>query len=867
MKLFLFILILFLFFCVFHKYIRDEFNRWSHRNIFESLCNIPIKCPDGWPTTQDGSACIVPFYKLPSKYLPDKIKKILWLDANTICKTPVGDYYMWVDQSSIKTGTELPTCSNTSNYGTIFYTMGTPTIGQYPNKQNMNIVTFSNTSSNANHQFAYTDNVPPDYKLPKEINKYSKLVDSSGKIKKDEITGLDIEKENTIYHKPPNNFVIGNSSFGMFILCKINSPGHIFSKCKNGSTTQYPNSIGDIEVYATGNNPYTIHFNIQDGTNTDNQSPGIKQGDWCLLELIYDQNTGQCSFYCNSKLAKKNTIRPNTILNNNYNMVIAASNDSNGNAYEREITFTKTTLMTDSDGNELKPGSIVKINKIINATVIPDSDTLPYKIVTKNNKTCMLFTNITNNTLKIKLKLKLEYTKYTPFANENIKEITYNETTAINADVMIIGGGGSGGDVTGGWEGGGGGGAGQLIQKNILLPINSEIPITIGSGGKNGSDGNPSSLIEITAGGGGRGGIGSGGTESKGNVGVGNYSSGVGNYTSGRGNYSSGRGRGSSINNNYKSNNESQNNNVKGSGGGGNGWARMHEGGSGGGTGEKTYNKGGDGEWTFGGGGGGGLVTKGEPGNDKFGGLGGKGMTIPEIFNDVIDPGTVLCSGGCGGGNRYTNNMTLNNNSTYGAGGQQNGDGNAGIFGGGGGGAGGTNNGKSSKGGDGGGGLVIIRIPSNVEFLATLTQELTLDNDPNQIITVSRTYSNNSPTDYFNGSIAEILAYTYDSIDGEKIRKDVETYFLAKWDLYYLFTTEEIDNINAEKKIGKKPFISPNQSGSLNDTNGQIIPASENLGSYYTINFQHDMFKNDGALTSWLNKNSISWDAVTTQNC
>lgn len=838
MRLFLILLILFIFFCVFYKTIQETTNK-LFKNINENLENqggVPGPCPDGW--LYDGSnpsnGCIVPSYTLATYDMPN-VTKILWLDPTNVCINPiqssdsnVKEYLVWLDTSSISSQKSDVCAKINCKDCTLFYAMGPPHLTEYINNKSMKILTFSNSN------FAYTDNVVPDYTLKKTIDTYKHLENQIN------TSETEISSANKIEHTSPK-FKIGTNSFGMFILCQIYSTGYIFSKCKAGSTTSNSGSIGDIEVYVTpdNNGNYAVHFNIQDGNSADNIVSGIKSGDWCLLELIYDRNTKQCSFYCNANLVSSFTISPNKILDNDYNMIIAASNDKNGKTFERELTYTETRIATDINGKPIEKGSIIETNVPIigNITVndpkkssqfVDVNDDYSYLVCTENKK----------------IKLELQYQKISE------PDTRYNEPVKIQGEVIVIGGGGAGGSVFGGWEGGGGGGAGQYKNQIFDFTLGNHIGIFIGSGGsgKDSTNGNPSLIVDkeanigVIAVGGGHGGIGNGGQHSVGNDSLPGSSTG-------------------------------------GGGGGGNGWASVHSGGKGGSSDGKSRN-GGKGEWMYGAGGGGGYDTDGAPTNGEFGGKGGAGREFPQLNN--ITSNTILCMGGCGGGNRTSKSKTANN-SRGGEGGQAGGNGNDGLIGGcGGGGAGGGGN---AFGGNGGSGLVIIRFKTrdlkNIKFTATTSKvwdEARMRDDPNYNINITRSYTNNTPANYFTGSIGEIVAYTYDDKNGDTHRLEMETYFLGKWHLYHLFTTEKIIYENSKLNIGNKPFVTQNGAGAIQDTHKNTIASSVQIvtsnETKYGINFAHDEWcaskdnkgtctQYNNALKSWLNTNNINWSSIT----
>lgn len=447
--------------------------------------------------------------------------------------------------------------------------------------------------------------------------------------------------------------------------------------------------------------------------------------------------------------------------------------------------------------------------------------------VTKSKKITVVADNATFTT-------KGNYDIYT-FTKDGSIQFKCDDVISIDIDVVAVGGGGGGGYSKGAMEGSGGGGAGMVCINNNVIRTNTVFDITVGVGGKSGENGSNtySKSGNIMAYGGGRGGNGQGGGNS----------TGVG---------------GEKI----------------GSGGGGQGWGRPHLGGNV----QKTMcnaNSGGIGNWQAGGGGGGGAKTPGESTQrgQSNGGKGGEGF-------EWWVTGDVYGAGGYGGEPHNSKGKPKNSN-----GGNIRKDGEVGINPGDGGGGGGA---YSSNGGPGQNGIFRIAIDRkklSYEYIAIETHYETkvkkiLDcNFPPKTVPTEL-----DPDMFFDGEIAEIIAYSNDTDMTDEVRNQIETYLAVKWDLIKSpefsdnkLITEKISRINIGKKesgyIGydstKNSFV--NANGSLlssdpvwnNEVNKDAKTSTER---YYQIDFNSPNWNTNNKLENacdWAKNNNIYWDKIS----
>ena len=235
--------------------------------------------------------------------------------------------------------------------------------------------------------------------------------------------------------------------------------------------------------------------------------------------------------------------------------------------------------------------------------------------------------------------LNFEYTGYYNYiddgsGNWRIKFLTngiFTPKEDVIIDAFLVGGGGGGG--LGNSDGaGGGGGGGYTTNTTVLLKSNNNYEITIGEGGTNGNDGNPTIAFNTYAAGGmkgnkqiigGTGGSGGGGGGSGASIpGL------IGASDGASGNKNSGAGQGSST----REFGESTGFLYSGGGGGGSGWDQTGSSGGGigglggGGNGGAVYSlTGACGALNTGGGGGGSSYSS---SSGQTGGNGGSGIVV-----------------------------------------------------------------------------------------------------------------------------------------------------------------------------------------------------------------------------------------------
>ena len=425
------------------------------------------------------------------------------------------------------------------------------------------------------------------------------------------------------------------------------------------------------------------------------------------------------------------------------------------------------------------------------------------------------------------------YDIYTFTKNGSIK-FKCDDNRIVNINALAVGGGGGGGYSRGAMEGSGGGGAGMISINDRGFQTNTVYDITVGGGGKSGENGSNtfSNAANIMAYGGGRGGNGQGGSNSNG-VAV----------------------------------------EQIGSGGGGQGWGRPHIGGI---VTNSMYNtsSGGIGNWQAGGGGGGGAKTLGETTQrgQSNGGKGGDGL-------EWWITGETYGAGGYGGEpfNSKGKSPTSNggNIRQNGESGKNPGDG------GGGGGA------YSSNGGSGQNGVFKIAINKNklsyeyteieIHHEIKVRQELDCNFPPKTVPTL---FDENM---FFDGDIAEIIAYSNGTDISDEVRNQIETYLAVKWDLINLpefsnnkLISEKISKINIGKKDSGYIGYNSNENNFLNANgtplslnpvwNNEVNTNTKNpTEKYYQIDFNSPNWSTTNKLENaciWAKNNNIYWDKI-----